>query len=224
MTNNDEAERAILHCFADTGVESEALSAFGQVVRIGVDPTDKNDSEPIKADAHQLPLGDDVRFGLGVFHPPCARWSPLTSISGDPEDHPNLIPLAREIAEKHCEHWIIENVPRAPLNDPVILDGRMFGLPIRQRRAFETSFDVDELPIQTQFTEFRINGPDGGSFDRAPAPTGKHIWKAIKGYSGDYNRYEVEKAAVPRAYMDHLCCAWLGALQTDIDAAKEVPA
>jgi len=214
------SERRILHCFADTGVEGEALSAFGQVVRIGIDPTDKNDSEPIKADAHKLPIKPGTTFDVGLFHPPCAKWSPLTKISGDPDDHPNLIPLAREIAEEYCDEWIIENVPQAPLKDPVVLSGTNFGLPIIQRRAFETSFHVEQPKREHSLAEFRMNGPDNGSFEQLPTANGKEIWKAMKGYSGPYTRYEVEKAAVPRAYIDYLM-RWFLLEEPDQEAAAQ---
>jgi len=45
-------EPLILHCFADYGTESEVLSDFGNVIRVGIDPKDTNESTPIKADAH----------------------------------------------------------------------------------------------------------------------------------------------------------------------------
>jgi len=51
-------------------------------------------------------------------------------ISGDPDEHTNMIPSARMLAEKYCDHHIIENVPRAPLDEPTVLNGRMFGMPI----------------------------------------------------------------------------------------------
>jgi len=114
-------EPLILHCFADYGTESEVLSDFGNVIRVGIDPKDTNESTPIKADAHikekkwDFPIKDDVTFDLGLFHPVCSRWAATTSISGDPDEHENMIPSARVLAENYCDHHIIENVPRAPL-------------------------------------------------------------------------------------------------------------
>jgi len=75
----------ILHCFADYGTESEVLSDFGNVIRVGIDPKDTNESTPIKADAHiedkewDLPIKDDVTFDLGLFHPV------LLTVGGDDE-------------------------------------------------------------------------------------------------------------------------------------------
>jgi hypothetical protein len=44
---DDRDEPSILHCFADYGVESEILSWYGDVVRVGIDARDTNESEPI---------------------------------------------------------------------------------------------------------------------------------------------------------------------------------
>lgn len=85
----DREEPLILHCFADYGVESDALRCYGNVVRVGINARDTNESMVIKADAYDFPISDDVTFDLGVFHPVCKRWASLTSLSGDPEDHPN---------------------------------------------------------------------------------------------------------------------------------------
>jgi len=160
MTSNGDTmpeEPLILHCFADYGTESEVLSDFGNVIRVGIDPKDTNESTPIKADAHikekkwDFPIKDDVTFDLGLFHPVCSRWAATTSISGDPDEHENMIPSARVLAENYCDHHIIENVPRAPLDDPVVLNGRMFGMPIEYERAFETSFKVPQPPREKRF-------------------------------------------------------------------------
>ena len=108
MISNEGApseEPLILHCFADYGTESEVLCDFGNVIRVGIDSKDTNESTPIKADAHienkewDLPIKDGVTFDLGLFHPVCSRWAATTSISGYPDEHEVLIPSARMLAE-----------------------------------------------------------------------------------------------------------------------------
>lgn len=206
-----ELEGVIYHIFADRGIESEALSGYGRVVRVGLDPTDENASEPVKADAHELPLKPGA--DLAVLHPPCTRWSDMTSISGDPEEHPDLIPLAREIGREYAEDYIIENKPAAPLRDPVVLDGRMFGLPIAYKRAFETSFRVSSIPYQQ-------------SLDNECSPyfysdRTRSWWGGAKGYRSDrYTKTALAKNCVPAAFIHHLMRAWLRS--TNETDAKEV--
>ena len=191
----------ILHCFADQGVESEALSAYGNVYRIGLNAVNTNESQPIKADARHLPISPNVTFDLGLFHPPCQRWTPGAKMNKTTENHENLIPVARQIAEQHCDEWIIENVPNAPLNDPVTLNGGMFGSPLHYERAFETSYHVDQPRNQTRLTNL-------GYFDRHHENGGfqgsKELWKSAKGYSGDYNAKSLSRSAIPRAYINYL--------------------
>lgn len=200
----------ILHCFADVGVESEPLSAYGEVVRVGLNPRDTNDSQPVKADANALPFGDGVTFDLGLFHPPCQKWSTASRGRGD---HPDLIPLARDIGERYAEHYIIENVPSAPLNQPVYLDGRMFGLPITYRRAFETSFHVEQPRMYND-----LLAPDGPLADHQE--TGgwqgdERLWRSIKQVSGDYPTRDLKRSGIPAPYIHYLARAWVRATVDD---------
>lgn len=196
----------ILHCFADEGVESECLSDYGTVYRVGINPTDRNQSQPIQANAKQLPF-DDVTFDLGLFHPPCTLWSDI----GDANKHndaENLIPLAREIAHEYCNDWIIENKPRAPLHDPTVLNGGMFGLPIKYERAFETSFRVKQPPQQRTF----------GGVETSPyfdSENSREWWASVKGYTPRYQKGHLSRNAVPRPALQYLLRHYWTAIDTE---------
>lgn len=199
-TCSSGSERLILHCFADMGVESEPLSAYGQVVRVGINARDTNESHPVKADARSLPVRDGVRFALGVFHPPCTPWSDMPGANKD-GNAPNLIPVAREIADQYCDHYIIENKPRAPLRDPVLLKGDMFGLPIEYERVFETSFHVEQPVVHMTF------GNECSTYffsDRSA-----EWWASVKGVSAEYPKQELAKSGIPAPYIHYLARAWL---------------
>lgn len=195
----------ILHCFADDGVESEALSEFGTVYRVGLDPTDKNASQPIKADADLLPFKDGVRFDLGLFHPPCTKWSDMPS--ADTENAPNLIPTARNIARQYCDHYVIENKPRAPLVDQTNLNGRMFGLSMKYERAFEASFEIptpaSQARLDTQATPF---------FDSEHS---REWWATAKGYPPKYSKGHLSRNCLPRQYVYHIMRAYITATDTE---------
>ena len=53
-----------------------------------------------------------------------------------------LIEKTREVLALTEKPYIIENVPNAPLINPLILYNSMFDLPIRRHRLFETNFPV----------------------------------------------------------------------------------
>lgn len=216
----DDKRPSILHCFADYGVESEALATYGNVTRVGINAHDTNESEPIKADAYNLPIDDGVTFDLGFFHPVCKRWASLTSISGNPDDHPNQIPRAREIGEQLCEHYVIENKPQAPLEDPVVIGGQMFGLPIAYERGFETTFRVPQPPRQKQL------GNDS-NVETSPfffSERSKEWWASVKGYRADrYPKEHLAKNAVPAPYIHYLCRAWLKAYEHENGENEDRP-
>jgi len=192
----------ILHVFADTGVECEVFSGYGTVTRLGIDakPNPYTD-EVIVADAHDADKQLSREFDLGVFHPPCQSWTPGSQMQGTTADHPNLIPLARSIAQEFCDEWIIENVPQAPLHDAVVLNGGMFGLPLHYERAFETSYHVPQPRRQTRLSEHE-------TFDKHHETGGwygdKSIWKSVKGYSHDWPSEALKRSAIPRAYINYL--------------------
>jgi len=192
----------ILHCYADHGVESEALAAYGDVTRVGIDPRENHASQVLQADAAELPFPDDT-FDFGLFHPKCTKWAEMTSISGDADDHPNQIPDARREAQRVCENWAIENVPKAPLRDPVVLNGKMFGLPIAYERAFETSFPTRQPPrnqtLPTETSTFFYSGKD------------HRWWCSVKGISGDYPKEHVAKNCLPLPYVHWVARQWLEA-------------
>jgi hypothetical protein len=198
---NSQDVPLIYHIFADRGVESEVLDDYGRVVRVGLNAVGNDASEAVRADATELPLrrGAD----LAVLHPPCTRWANMTSISGDPDDHPNLIPEAREIGREYATDYIIENVPRAPLRDAVVLDGRMFGLPIRYERAFETTFSVEQPSRYASLSGDAETSPYFYS-DRS-----REWWAAAKGYPDAYPKQHMAKNSVPAPFIRHLLRCWM---------------
>jgi hypothetical protein len=151
---------------------------------------------------------DPEEVDLACLHPPCGRYSPLASQAGTEGEHPDLIPAARRFGQR-CGDYIIENVPKAPLEDPVNLEGRMFGLPIVWERSFETSFPVDPPPKQHTLPMTS----DGYESDNLVVP-GRYTatmdaYRAVKGYTRDYPVNDFKRDAVPRPYIDYLLRAYL---------------
>jgi hypothetical protein len=200
----------ILHAFADHGTESETLQAFGDVTRASINPEPNGIGDVVRVDLSDpdaVPF-QPGEFDLGLFHPPCTRWANMSN-NGGGSDAPNLVEQAREIARRHCEHYIIENVPRAPLRDPVVLDGRMFGLPIAYERAFETSFEVEQ-PTRNA----RLGDSETSSYfytERPPA-----WWASVKGVPAEkYPPEHVAKNATPVAYLHHVLRGWTRAVDQE---------
>jgi len=92
-------------------------------------------------------LGDALDCELGVYDlvwasPPCQAFTAYKRRPSHVASSPNLIPDIRKKLKMWGGLWVIENVPSAPLVDPFILCGSMFGLDVRRHRHFETNFPV----------------------------------------------------------------------------------
>lgn len=96
--------------------------------------------EFIQADALEFPLA-----GFDAVHasPPCQRFS--TQSQGHKMNHPDLIDPIREVLRRSKLPYVIENVPQAPLREPVRLCGSSFGLGVRRHRHFETNWELEGL-------------------------------------------------------------------------------
>lgn len=69
--------------------------------------------------------------------PPCQRFTLAQRIQK--REHPDLIAPFRELCIASGLPYVIENVPGAPLNDPVELCGAAFGLRTYRHRLFESN-------------------------------------------------------------------------------------
>ena len=186
----------ILHAYADLGAEDPCLNRHGDVTRLTIDARPNEYSTVIQADATQPPFSDDVEFDLGIGHPPCGGVSPMSDTgSGSRDDWPDLVPDCRELFKEYCDHYIIENKPRESLQNPVILTGHMFQLGIECKRAFETTFPVDQPPRQQQLAET-------SPFYYSEKPAG--WWASVKGSSTEFPKAHLAKNTIPAAYLDYL--------------------
>ncbi len=94
--------------------------------------------------------------------PPCQRYSTMTA---DPDRHPDLIEPVRELLDDIGAPYIIENVPGAPLAlGSALLCGSMFGLGVRRHRLFEAS----SFPIPTPECRHARQGTPVGVYGQHP--------------------------------------------------------
>ncbi len=82
--------------------------------------------------------------------PPCQAHTSMKTMH-NAKEHEDLVPETRELLVAADRLWIMENVVGAPLEDPVLLCGTMFGLGVedaelRRHRLFETSFPILMVP------------------------------------------------------------------------------
>jgi DNA (cytosine-5)-methyltransferase 1 len=114
-----------------------------------------------RADALTFPLDG---YDLIWTSPPCQGFTAYKRRKDHVKPCENLIPAIRERLIASGVPYIIENVPGAPLINPTLLCGSMFGLDVRRHRLFETSFPVTQLSCAQKQT---------GSFPQATNRTNR---------------------------------------------------
>jgi len=131
----------LLDLFCGAGGASMGYHRAGfDVVGVDIKPQPNYPFEFHQADALTFPLDG---FDAIAASPPCQAYSVLRRANPEAQ-YVELIPVVRERLLANMKPYIIENVPGAPLLNPVILCGSMFGLgagnrQLRRHRLFESN-------------------------------------------------------------------------------------
>lgn len=130
----------------------------------------------IQADA----LNPPVRLeDFDVVHasPPCQAFTKARRLQGN--THPDLIAGTRGLLANRLP-YVIENVPGAPLVNPVVLEGQMFdSLQTQRARWFETNW-----PLAVPFLRSPRPAPNA-KMGRPPKP---YEWMHVVGHVSDVPR------------------------------------
>lgn len=89
--------------------------------------------------------------GFDVIHasPPCQAFTAYRRRGeGVGDSYPDLIAAVRERLDGWGGTYVIENVPGAPLHNPVQFCGSSFGLDVRRHRLFESNAPLMAPPCQ----------------------------------------------------------------------------
>ena len=103
--------------------------------------------EFIHADALEIMADTNfmAQFDVIAASPPCQTHSitkHLRNAQGKSTSKVDLIPQTRQALQSLGKPYIIENVPGAPLINPVVLCGSAFGLKVRRHRHFESNVEL----------------------------------------------------------------------------------
>jgi DNA (cytosine-5)-methyltransferase 1 len=179
-----------------------------------------------------LKTADLSQFDYIAASPPCQRYTSIRHAPGKHRDA-DLVDLAREALIKIGKPYVIENVPGAPLIDPITLSGSMFGLGaegwrIERKRLFEASFPIAVPPRQED--DRPVVGIYGGHFrDRRRGKGENHRsdsnvpselgYQAMGIPFGSMTTAEISDA-IPPAYSKFIAEQWL---QQQGKASSEAP-
>lgn len=133
----------LLDLFCGAGGAAMGYHRAGfDVIGVDIKPQPRYPFRFIQADALDWMI-DTMETGVGGYaavhaSPPCQRYSKSVS-KANRSKHPDLIEKTRYFLQQMNLLYVIENVPRAPLWNPVQLCGSAFGLPIQRHRLFESN-------------------------------------------------------------------------------------
>lgn len=145
--------------------------------------------------------------------PPCqgyTGWQNITAARGGKNNHPRLIEPVRHRLKEIGLPYVIENVQNAPLVDPLILCGSMFGLWVTRHRKFETNFPVtkpskcqhsgNELGVYGKLDGRRLYTRKDGTEIRNPSS----LEQAQQAMGIDWLPWDALREAIPPAYTKHI--------------------
>lgn len=107
------------------------------VVGVDIKPQKHYPFEFIQADALEFIARHGKDFDVIHASPPCQKYARTKNLKTSRKDHPDLIEPTRQALIATGKSYIIENVTGAPLINPVMLCGTMFGLGVIRHRLFE---------------------------------------------------------------------------------------
>jgi DNA (cytosine-5)-methyltransferase 1 len=181
------------------------------------------DIEPHPSYPHTFILGDalevvaDVWRDFDVIHasPPCqtfTRAQHLRDAQGKTTDKLDLLAPTRDELIATGLPYIIENVPGAPMVNPITLCGSMFGLKVRRHRLFESTLPLMGLQCDHKgqgrpvglYGSMKDNIPQGGrtahSIEEAREAMGID-WMGWRSTNQEWNDL---KEAIPPAYTEFI--------------------
>lgn len=175
---------------------------------------------------------DQLALSYDAIHasPPCQAHSTIAKQQRQRRpgefDHPDLVAATRELLTASGLPYVIENVPGAPLINPVQLCGSSFQLDLRRHRLFECSFPIMVPPCHHAWQTPRFRSLDkrrhnlkstvpvygGSQLDTSATVVGVH---GHHNYAGErelreaamdidwMSPYELTQA-IPPAYTEHI--------------------
>lgn len=125
-----------LFCGAGGAAMGYYRAGFNDIVGVDIQYQKSYPFEFQQADALEFLERHGHEFDVIHASPPCQTYSVTAPLSNG--KYPDLVSAVRESLRAAGRPYIIENVPGAPLINPVLLCGTMFGLPLIRHRLFET--------------------------------------------------------------------------------------
>jgi len=221
-----------LFCGAGGAAMGYYRAGFTDIVGVDNRPMPRYPFAFVQADALEYVGAHGHEFDVIHASPPCQAYTSLRSC-WNAKTHVGSVEKTRTALLATGVPWVIENVPGAPLNNPTMLCGTMFGLGVgsaelRRHRLFEVSLPVLIMRLScahgTRRCVIGVYGGHGRDRRRVPTigvyghgGTGENLHRYQRGQR-NFTAVEQREAmgidwmtvaelsqAIPPAY-----CEWLG--------------
>ncbi len=132
------------------------------VTGVDIEPQKRYPFQFIQADALEYLAAHGHEYDVIHASPPCQEFS-TTKALPNVGDYPDLIEPVRDLLLATGKPYVMENVPAAPLHNPLLLCGSMFGLALRRHRIFESRPPIWFPPGPCQCSHLYTNSARGYS-------------------------------------------------------------
>lgn len=178
-----------------------------EVVGVDIEPQPKYPFEFVQADALTYPFAG---FDFIWASPVCKKFSSATRTSGTTAKWSDQITPIRRRLKRSKKPWVIENVEGAPLVDPVILCGTMFGLKLYRHRLFEANFKIRVPKHPTHRAKVTKMGrpKKAGEFIN-PVGHFSGVRDAQRAMDIDWLGQKELAQAIPPAYSEYIARQWV---------------
>jgi len=198
-----------LYCKAGGASVGYARAGF-EVIGVDIKKQKRYPYQFIQADALDVLADKDFisQFDVIAASPPCQTHSAtkhLRNAQGKSTNKVDLIPQTREGLIASGKIYIIENVPGAPLIDPVVMCGSSFGLKVRRHRQFESNVKLTGLSCNHKLQGKPV-GVYGSMRDEIPSGghTAKSLEEAREAMGIDWMLWGDLVEAIPPIYTEYL--------------------
>ena len=201
----------LLDLFCGAGGAAVGYHRAGfEVVGVDIEPQPHYPFEFHQLDALAWLAYEPLEFDVIHASPPCQSFTVLRNCRPNAKPRwPNLIPQTRKLLQEAGLPWVIENVPKAPLLDPIQLCGTAFGLRVRRHRWFESSFSLEAPPCNhARFTKRLFPGSTNRPNGRTVCNIGEYrvplaTQKSCMEIDWEITLHELSEA-IPPAYTEYI--------------------
>ena len=173
----------------------------------------------IKADALDSSTWPD-NFDAIHASPPCQRYTTLAKgNNANTDNYPDLIAPARDLLRATGLPYIIENVPSAPLHNPITLCGEMFNIHVVRHRRFESNvflWQPGHAPHRGRVAGCRhgewFGGPYFAVYGDGGGKGSIQQWRDAMGIDWMHTRVELAEA-IPPVYTEYIGTQLLQAVE-----------